>query len=135
MAVKKQVSDGISMTFSNERYYDGDAEFSKEIEEKFNLKYSRVEQPSTNGDFEISYNAINELRDIFDKFDILNLIIFKLENSTGEAHETIYNEDDANDIYSAFIHIHTHNSNFDVNKIAEFENEVSKFLTKLALFN
>lgn len=132
MAVKMQVSDGSSLTFSNEQYYRGDGKFSKEVEEKYNLEYVRVEQSNTGGDFEIIYKVTNELKDIFDKFEIYSEISFDLENSTGETHETIYDEDDANDIYGAFIHIYP--NKLDVDKITEFENEISKFLTKLVMF-
>lgn len=107
---------------------------SEEIEKKYHIKYTRINQNNVGGDFDIYFLLNGKLKDIFEKHKVGIEVETTLSNSSGEEDEYITNEDDAeNSFYGTQISLYAHQENKSVAEIDAFAIDVEKFYTIFCL--
>jgi hypothetical protein len=107
---------------------------SEEVESKFNITYSRINQNNVGGDFDIYFMLNGKLKEIFEKHKVGIQVETTLGNSSGEEDEYLTSEDDAeNSFYSTHISLYPHHDNKTVEEIDAFATDVEKFYTIFCL--
>lgn len=98
---------------------------SDEIENKYNINYTRINQNNVGGDFDVYFKVNGKLKDIFDKHKVGIEVETTLSNSSGEEDEYITNEDDAeNSFYSTQISLYADQDNKSVSEVDAFATDV-----------
>ena len=106
--------------------------FSNEIVEKFNVQINNVDMGSYGGDFELEFAVEGELKELFERNNIPKIFKASMGNSSGEEYDALYNEEDAEQIYSCYAEgLHRFN-NVEIAEVDKFYDEVTKlFLFKI----
>lgn len=106
----------------------------KDIEHKYNISYSSIDQENVGGDFVIYFKLNGQLKDIFVEHKVGTRVEINLSNSSGEDHEYIASEEDSeNDFYGTCISLSPHDTDKSEFEIDAFANDVEKFYTMFRL--
>ena len=107
---------------------------NENIEHKYNISYSSIDQESVGGDFAICFKLNGQLKDIFIEHKVGTRVEINLSNSSGEDHEYIASEEDAeNDFYGTCIALYPHDIYKSESEIDAFANDIEKFYTMFRL--
>ncbi len=115
--------------YSSENY-----PLNKDIENKYNITYSRINQERVDGDFDVYFIFNGKLKDIFELHKVGIQVELTLSNSSGEKDECITSEDDAESCFrGARISLYAHNETKGIAEVDAFATDVEEFFTMFCL--
>jgi hypothetical protein len=133
-AVREKINESGNWSVEKRDYMRSNSldSFSNEIVEKFNVQISNVDMGSYGGDFELEFAVEGELKELFERNNIPKIFKASMGNSSGEEYDALYNEEDAEQIYSCYAEgLHRFN-NVEIAEVDKFYDEVTKlFLFKI----
>ncbi len=107
---------------------------NKDIENKYNITYSRINQERVDADFDVQFIFNGKLKDIFEMHKVDIEVELMLSNSSGEKDECITREDDAEScFYDAHISLYAHDETKGIAEVDAFATDVEKFFTMFCL--
>lgn len=115
-------------------WHSSNKPLSDEIESKYHINYTRINQNNVGEDFDIYFKLNGKLKDIFDNHKIGIEVEISLSNSSEEEEEYINSEDDAeNGFYGTQISLYAHQDKKSVSEIDAFASDVENFYTMFCL--
>ena len=121
--VRKVGSWTIEKTTYSGSYSD---KFDSEISSKYGVQYAKADLESYGGDFEVEFEAVGELKELLEKYDLLGYISGRFNNSSGEEDETVYNEDEADYLYNTRLDTLIRLRDADIKEIEAIQHEIEK---------
>lgn len=105
-----------------------------DIEKKYNISYSKINQTNVGGDFDVYFILNGQLKALFEKHKVGIQVETSLNNSSGEEDEYIVSEDDADTcFYSTRISLYPHHQDKTLEEVDAFAKDVEKFYTMFCL--
>jgi len=132
LAHKEEIRENGSISY-DAGWRGRNAPLNKEIEEKYNITYSSINQTNVGGDFDIYFMLNGQLKDLFEKHNVPTQIEITLSNSSGEEEEYLRDEEDVDNFYSPHISLYPHHDNITLEKVDAFAKDVEKFYTIFCL--
>jgi len=127
-AHKDQIKVHGIIRYFTKSYLNWNEKLSNEISVKYQLQHLNTQQTEVKGDFNLNFELIGDLGDIFQKNSIPSSVLVTLANSTGGDSESLLYEHNADAFSSLQLKIDTYSDQHSLCELESFFDELEKFL-------
>jgi hypothetical protein len=127
-AHKEQIKVHGIIRYFTKSYLNWNEKLSNEISVKYQLQHLNTQQTEVKGDFNLNFELIGDLGDIFQKNSIPSSVLVTLANSTGGDSESLLYEHNADAFSSLQLKIDTYSDQHSLCELESFFDELEKFL-------
>lgn len=125
--IREHVRKVGSWTIEKATYYGSNVDrFDGEISSKYGVQFAKADLESYGGDFEVEFEVLGELKEVLEKYDLIGYISGRFNNKSGEEEDTVYDENEAEYLYSTRLDTLIRLRDADIEKIEAIASEIEK---------